>query len=388
MRRTPTSMAQAGISLIEALVALAVMAFGLLGVVGLQATMRQNVDVSKQRSEAVRLAQESIETARGFSVLVAPEPEEGATALRSYATLAERDSPNTGYTTNTEYTVTRTVTATAEPRLTSLLVEVSWTDRLGDRQKVHLNTAIAGISPETAGSLGLTPVNGKPMRQPLGRHAAIPAAAVDASDKRSSTFAPAAGVAWVFNNASGMITAICVPTLVCTPANALLLSGFVVYAAAPTPAEAETPTATAIGVDLQVVTTAPTAANVACYSQAYSNFIAYFCALPVEPTSTPPLAWSGRLELISSVALPIATTVTEVSAAKYRVCRYTPTASDTPPNGNIGHPLNYSLVDGPLTQQNFLVIRAGDGATALSCPADDTGTPYINGNTWQHQPHL
>lgn len=378
---------QSGVSLIEALVALAVMAFGLLGVVGLQATMRQNVDVSKQRSEAVRLAQESIETARGFSVLTAPEPEEGETALRSYAVLAEREAPNVGYVTNTSYTVTRTIAATTEPRMSSLRVEVSWTDRLGDVQKVHLDTAVAGISPETAGSLGLAPVNGRPMRQPLGRNAAIPAAAVDASDKRSSTFSPATGVAWVFNNVSGMITEICVPTLVCTPANALLLSGFVVYATAPTPAEAETPTGTAIGVDLQVVTTAPTAATVACYSQAFSNFIAYFCAVPVEPTSTPALAWSGRLNLVTSASLPIATAVTEVSAAKYRVCRYTPTGTDTPAIGNIGHPLNYSLVSGPLTQQNFLVIRAGDGTAAYTCPADDSGTPFVNGNTWQHQPH-
>lgn len=379
---------QAGISLIEALVALAVMAFGLLGVVGLQATMRQNADVSKQRSEAVRLAQESIETARGFSVLTAPEPEEDIPALRSYAALAERESPNTGYTTNTEYSVARTITATAEPRMSALRVEVSWTDRLGQPQTVHLDTAIAGISPETAGSLGLPPVNATATRQPLGRNPAIPSAAVDSSDKRSSTFAPAAGVTWVFNNASAMITEICVPALVCTPANALLLSGYVRFAAAPTPAEAETPNGTAIAVDLQVSITAPTVSTVACYSQTFSAYIAYYCAVPVEPTSTPALKWSGRLDLISSIGLPIATTVTEVSAAKFRVCRYTPTASDTPPNGNIGHPLTYTLADGPLTQQNFLVIRAGDGMAGFACPSDNAATPFINGNTWQHQPHL
>ena len=56
-----------GISLIEAMVAVDVMAFGMLAVVGLQVTLRTNGDVSKQRAEAVRIAQQSIEDWRGIS---------------------------------------------------------------------------------------------------------------------------------------------------------------------------------------------------------------------------------------------------------------------------------------------------------------------------------
>ncbi len=52
---------QRGISLIEAVVALAVMAFGMLAFVGLQSSLRFNGDVAKQRAEAVRIAQEAIE---------------------------------------------------------------------------------------------------------------------------------------------------------------------------------------------------------------------------------------------------------------------------------------------------------------------------------------
>jgi hypothetical protein len=104
-------------------------------------------------------------------------------------------------------------------------------------------------------------------------------------------------------------------------------------------------------------------------------------------------------------------------AAAYRVCRYTPargchpavgsliwgmpdaTASCTEPNPqtdpptpsrimrNADHPLNYDQVAGALTNQNFLVIRAGNDADPFECPGDDTGTPYFNGNTWRHQPH-
>src|SRR4051794_6693571 len=58
-----------GVSLVEAMVALAVMAFGMLAVVGVQSTLRLNGDIAKQRSEATRLAQETLETYRSFTSL-------------------------------------------------------------------------------------------------------------------------------------------------------------------------------------------------------------------------------------------------------------------------------------------------------------------------------
>ena len=60
---------QHGVSLVEALVALAIMAFGMLGLVGMQASMRANADLAKQRSEAVRLAQQQMEAWRGYGTL-------------------------------------------------------------------------------------------------------------------------------------------------------------------------------------------------------------------------------------------------------------------------------------------------------------------------------
>ena len=73
---------QRGVSLIEALVAMAIMAFGMLALLGLQGALRGNSDVSKQRSEAVRYAQEQIELLRGFSTL------DTATGARTYAQIA------------------------------------------------------------------------------------------------------------------------------------------------------------------------------------------------------------------------------------------------------------------------------------------------------------
>ena len=55
-----------GLSLIEAMVAFAVMGFGMLGVLGIQATLRNNADQAKQRTEAVRIAQEALESWRAL----------------------------------------------------------------------------------------------------------------------------------------------------------------------------------------------------------------------------------------------------------------------------------------------------------------------------------
>ena len=63
--------------------------------------------------------------------------------------------------------------------------------------------------------------------------------------------------------------------------------------------------------------------------------------------------------------------------------RYLPVV---PAISNAQHPLNYLDVDSGLLNQNFLIIRAGDGTSAFDCPADDASTPFVNGNTWHHQP--
>ena len=62
--------AQRGVTLIEALVALMVMAFGMVALVGLMSNLRRSTDVAKQRSEAMRLAQAELASpARNYSVL-------------------------------------------------------------------------------------------------------------------------------------------------------------------------------------------------------------------------------------------------------------------------------------------------------------------------------
>ena len=142
-----------GVALIEALVALAIMAFGMLGVIGMQATLRFNADASKQRSEAVRLAQEEIERWRDFSVLASTP---GKAAFDDIASTAPATVALPGNS-NATYTRTTTVAAAVagDPLLKKVTVTVSWLDRRAASSTVTLTTVIAGIAPELAGSLGI-----------------------------------------------------------------------------------------------------------------------------------------------------------------------------------------------------------------------------------------
>lgn len=370
-----------GVSLIEALVALAVMAFGMLGVVGMQATLRYNGDIAKQRSEAVRLAQERIENRRAFTVY------DSAVGVDAYADIISRagvDVPGS----NATYSLEEAVTDLDGGKTKALVVTVSWKDRSDQTQQVKLGTNITKVLPELGGSLGV-PAYGSPSRLPSGRHNAIPRGAVDQGDGTSKFTPPGAGsVAWVFNNNTGFITFTCVGAT-CTAANARLLAGYIAFAtdsSQPTPAMTELPPSFAPGtlIEASVSQTVPVVATVDCYEEyASSKVMAYYCAVPVDAAAGN--KWSGQATL---AVTPLATSIADPTAASFRVCRYTPVrdAHPTVPTiSNEEHPLNYSNVTGVLTQQNFLVIRAGDGATAFTCPADGP-LVEINSNTWHHQP--
>jgi Tfp pilus assembly protein PilV len=395
-----------GVSLVEALVALAVMAFGILGIVGLQMSLRQNADISKQRAEAVRIAQETIEQRRAFSAMAA------ASGVTAYADILARAATTVpGITSNATFTRTETVVDFADPLRKSLVVDVAWQDRAGTTQSVRLSTLIAGVPPAVAAGVGF-PGAADPRHR--GRHAAIPPAAVDQGTGTSSFdlpgSTPGALVRWIFDNQTGFITRTCTGTAaapICVTANARLLAGFVAFATTTaTPEDAERPPSPSQPVGVQVTQTAPVSSTVTCFTQQEPTYVAYYCAVPVDLITGN--RWSGRAEVLTS---PLAISVLDASAARLRVCRYTPVRGCHPAVGdaiwgetgatascsgaaptpkrkmtNADHPLDYFDLDESLINQNFLVIRAGDGTTPFDCPADDGGTPLINGNTWHHQP--
>lgn len=375
-----------GVSLIEAMVALAVMAFGTLAVLGVQTTLRLNADIAQQRNEAVRIAQQTLEEARAFGTLA------GYQALAPLAREVEGVS--------TTFDVVQTVIdAEAEAadvapapvaRRKTVVVDVNWTDRAGQPQGVRLSSTVQGTPPELPGSLTVA-ANAAVTRNPGGRHPAIPKGAIPFGEGSSKFTPPASdGIGWVFNNLSGVITQRCTGETpdTCVAFNARLLAGYLRFATdgvQPTGVESEIPPSAKLLFPLQVevVQTQPAAAIVECYEdQGAAAYVAYFCAVPVGEAG----AWSGRSRV---AGLPLAVRILDGDLGEYKVCRYTPYQEHrTVPDGmrNDQHPLDYVGVTRTLLNQNFLIIRAGAGdIDPYGCPGDGP-SPYIDGTTWHHQP--
>ena len=430
---------QRGVSLIEAIVAMAVMAFGMMAVVGLQTTLRQNSDIAKQRSEAVRIAEEAIEQWRAFSIM-------GATSGSSVG-YGDIQTPGTDTTIvpdalnkfNTTFTLKRTVSAfpgvvpgsfpATAAGLKSLRVEVSWVDRNGQPQSVTLDSIIAAADPALSGILTMAPPGGGlPSNPPLGRNPVIPVGAEDRDGGNKSIFIPGSGVLWVFDNLTGVIVGVCntvvtgqsqvtdADTQACvasTTGFGLPLSGYVRFATGlvkPTAADAEFPTSTALNLDvvLTLSSTGHASPDHVCYTNAPTSppttrrSVRYHCAIFFNANAVP--VWSGISELVplafanppGHVAWDLAVDAPgapDARASRYRICRYTPATSDAQPIPNQWHPRTYTNVtpNERLTNQNFLVIRAGDGSgSAFSCPTDVPADPangdFVNSNTLLHQP--
>lgn len=382
---------QRGVSLLEALVAMAVMAIGAVAVVGMQATLRLNGDVAKQRAEAVRQAQQQLEVWRGFTRLDATGGEIDWTDITNLTDTLTPPNSNATYT--RDFKVVPNDPTTDNPRSRSVHAKVTWVDRASVEQSVTLNTVITGAHPELGGSLSI-PLSNSLLANPGGRHPAIPPAAVPQTDGTSLFNPPGAPstLGWYFNNTTGVITRVCTnvaDTSTCTDLTALLLSGFVRFSTGfsqPTPAQAEAPTSATLPITVAVEQEQPFSTTVSCFtSLPDSTAMAYFCVLQVNPPSTP--NWTGTTVF---GGIPLAGSINDDDDDEFRVCRYSTVRSNSAvvPTDlkNEQHPLRYVAVNASLTNQNYLVIRAGDDDNPFTCPNDDTATPNVNGATWHQQP--
>jgi prepilin-type N-terminal cleavage/methylation domain-containing protein len=385
---------QRGVSLIEAMVAMAVMAIGMVGLVGMQSTVRGNADMSRQRSEAVRIAQQEIERWRAFVDLG-----NGSSGSTGYGALAIGSTTNTIAATpgvgNTDFTLTRSVVALDAPMSgKTLVVDVSWVDRSNEAQRVQLTTLITGIEPQLAATLALAG-EGALVRNPGGRKFGIPLTAKDFGNGTSGFIPPGAtgGLVWRFDNTTGVITLctsgatttaeLTTSGLICGTNTALPLSGFVTYALRNS---ASSPLPPLTGV-FDPVPLSPPLVMVVTYTDSFNNpgtttcftqnttgtssaspgYTAYYCAIPTSSPAPGVLPfWSGTLTFIGNSSNPMATTATAATfdSTLLKACRFQS-------NGT------YAVVSAPLQNQNYLMIRAGDNfiptppptPTAFSCPS-------------------
>ena len=247
---------QIGVSLLEALLSLLVLSVGVAATGRLHRHFETHADIARQRSEAVRLAQEDLEAARLFEALPVADVRSvpDTTALRL----------------NTVFELTRQIDendAAAAP-FRSATVSVAWRARDGSTQQAALASAIADQDPAFSGALTLI---ASAQAGAAGRSSATPPG-VRAIDDRRSAFKPKPGatVAFVVDNASARVVEQCtdVPAEVrsedlrpehltrCTDFKALLLSGVVRFSSANPPdalAANDTPLALALSADITVL---------------------------------------------------------------------------------------------------------------------------------------
>jgi len=420
---------QRGVTLIEALVALVIMSFGMVALVGLQGNLRRSGDLAKQRSEAMRIAQAELATLRSFSVL--DKPEGAAATIRDYEKDIVTVPPHAvvAENTNTTFILSRTVTTYTEPQGKSVRVTVRWRDRSDADQSLFLDTVISRTDPVYAMALGITPpTNG--IRQTDGRNPVIPPTAKDLGNG-SSAFRPGANATavWIFNNVTGVIVGKCeipVATTVSslTPSSVescnnntvgYLVSGTIRFSNLLTP-DPSNPDADALPRPLSVyVKLLPSQfrdsagkallpggeyslPNPDCFGDAPATatvtppqkLVNYDCI--VYPNNQSPRNWWGQVLL---TGLDLGT-----GATQYKVCRY---SGDYNGNGyvysvpdadkpyefkidNEEHPETYRGVSYSLARQNFLVMPGKATATCPLLPADVDLGRFVDNSTYQIQP--
>jgi Tfp pilus assembly protein PilV len=409
-----------GVSLVEALVALAVMSIGMLALVGVQSTMRLNSDLAKQRTEATRIASEEIERLRSFTSMAAVNGQPGISYDEIASRVVGNYQPPDGIG-NTSYEVRRTVVELAAQAQKLVSVQVLWTDRTNQQQTVTLDSAISATAP-TLGAMLLVPHRESPTSRNRGRHVSIPPGALDLGDGHSRYEPPgSSGLGWYFNNLTGVMRACGAGvTDYTTCPVATLVSGTVRFHLTdtqPTGAAAEAPQGPAMALAngpgaLVMADAVGSGTAASCYAQVVDTLVVYACAVRTNDAS----GWGGQLNLVLAGDHDFGG-----DSDDYKSCRYTndrPTAENTTtvaieadPHAeftlNADHPRKYCLerprntneaglactgrrVNVNLINQNFLVIRGNQ-----TCPTElnNDGTPNGQGqdglilaNTRQHQP--
>lgn len=293
------------------------------------------------------------------------------------------------------YEFLQRVSAADSPFLQDVDLQLRWQDRSGIWQSLRWPARL-GLGDPTVALLALHPQTVGNVALIRGRHPSISDAARTVSPGWLAFQAEASlAEAWLLDARTGWVMGLCelggrsldglraADIADCRSrmigGGALLLSGEIHFDLSDRPSPS-LPRSRAIplGVVLRLSSAAASPAPPRCVSNASSALarglavVSYHCL--VYPRGSDQ-RWSGRSELTGEAA----------DLTRYRICRY---SADHDRDGRIAnpeHPPFYTDVDGPLTQQNFLVIRTG-----LPCPTDLPADPaagrLLDMGTQAHQP--
>lgn len=341
-----------GFSILEALIALVLVAFGLLTLMGVTMKLARSEDVARQRGEAARLAQERIEAIRSYTQI-----DTSATTL-AWADLASGNDSivnSDDYSTNTTFNRSwQLLGATTDP-MRQLRVTVNWLDRTNTAQTLSYGTVISQTDPKDVGSLGFPLPANTTLKRPKNRNLNIPVPAVDLGNGQSVVQLQS-NFAVVFSNESGYVVKTCAFTVHtasdlagCTTANAYIIAGYVSlngtnsFPAGLTLNTAEVTGSTGVTCSLGSAVD-PSSGNV------IAGYDYYLCVVSVPTAGAP---WSGTVRLAGAGLN---------SGSNYLVCRFQyPTASGVTANQRNVQP--YSAVNESLDNQNYVIATGGNCPT-------------------------
>ncbi|KAF0190780.1 MAG: hypothetical protein FD165_2449 [Gammaproteobacteria bacterium] len=130
-----------GFSMVEVLVSLTILGFGLLALAKLQATTLFGADRAKQITEAINAGQAAMENLRNFATI----GDYVGIVNESYDTTATASSWD-----NTIYSLDSTVDDT-DKNYKKIRMDVSWTDQRNEPQTVTLSSTISRSDPVVGG---------------------------------------------------------------------------------------------------------------------------------------------------------------------------------------------------------------------------------------------
>ncbi|WOH39164.1 prepilin-type N-terminal cleavage/methylation domain-containing protein [Thalassotalea fonticola] len=151
-----------GFGLIEVLVALAIMAVGLLAVASLQSSLVNDSNANKLKAEAMALAQERIEQLRNYT-------DDGLTESDFNTIFAVGTDKNATKIAGSNARFLRAETIAEIDDRKSITVNVSWTDAQGAAQIVSLDTQLSWISPSLSGDIETIKESENYVRSATGR---------------------------------------------------------------------------------------------------------------------------------------------------------------------------------------------------------------------------
>jgi Tfp pilus assembly protein PilV len=133
------------VGLVEILIALVILAIGILIIVRFQGTAFENRSAINQRNEAIQLAHDRLEQLRHYQVL---DTTSGKTAYEDIA------SGSTSVTkASATYAVSWNVTENTSPDHKVIDVTVTWVDQKNQSHSITISTIVGKINPATSGTI-------------------------------------------------------------------------------------------------------------------------------------------------------------------------------------------------------------------------------------------